>query len=604
MLADMAAILVSFKDLSIMLERKYPSSSLLTTMKKELPYSYNGKRRSSEFLKIICLQFKKVVNSMLERKAHENINRTLEMIDVSVLQRDLRAWVHENKDALLASYLRKLSALLTKRVKWLLRKKKPFSPISWRDVAIQSILQGGPICEWERKRKAWRDGLFLELTNAIKALDANDMISSSIERVQLAPNRILKRLLTGRFRRTFITGMARADFFTFMESEVALQAELEMKNAIKDSFMQELRTALKKMQVDPWKWVKKPVYARNTMNFNLDDNQAYKVSFNDADPEVIVHLSFKARERMTAKLHKPERFHAMLKKRYRPLKPTLIKLNGRKLVLSIPFSKIEEEKEPLLDHFHAAGVDLGLKDFAVLSIAPCTKQADGTMHVGSVLRSYHIDQKELSESRDSFLKRGTKKVEFFNVKRKLTNLQKTAYLLQAKRDAYKNRHPKIFRNKIKFMKLRTELKRVWRKINNIHQELAHQIGCRIIEACKHHDVKVLNLEDLSWAKHERKENTGFFLARNQIHWFFEKVQHIIMSRARQEQIEIRKIDARYTSKRCSRCNSMGVRSGKRFSCNVCGLKMDSDKNASINILKKTFPCTSSVQGPTPVLVEN
>jgi len=220
------------------------------------------------------------------------------------------------------------------------------------------------------------------------------------------------------------------------------------------------------------------------------------------------------------------------------------------------------------------------------------------------MKTYYIDQKELAGPRDAFLERETKKVEFFNVKRKLTNLQKTAYLLQSKMTRYKNAHPNVFRNKIKFQKLRTEWKRCWRKINNIHQELAHQIGCRIVEAAKRYNVKFLSIEDLSWSKHSRKAEAGYYISSNQIHWFFEKVQHIIISRARQENIEVRKVDARNTSKRCSICNCMGVRNGKRFTCNACGLKMDSDRNASINILKKQFPCISSMQGPTPVLVEH
>ena len=430
------------------------------------------------------------------------------------------------------------------------------------------------------------------------------MFSSSLEKLLETPERILKRFLTGRYRRTLITGMAREDFFKFMESEIMLQGERVMMKTVQEPITHEIRRALEKVQEAPRKWVKKPVYARNTINFNLDDNQAYSVSFDEHDLDVTVHLSFKARERMSAKLIKPERFHLMRMRGYHPLRATLIMKPGRKLVLSIPFSKIEEEKESLPDHFHAAGVDLGLKDFAVLSIAPCTKHADGTVHVGKTLRTFYIDQKELAGNRYSFLENGAKKVKFCNIKRKLTNLQKEAYLLQAKRDSYKNRHPKIFRNKIKFMKLRRELKRVWRKINNIHQELAHQIGSRIIEACKHHDVKFLSIENLSWAKHGRKAEVGFYLSKNQVHWFFEKVQHIIMSRARQEQIEIRKVDARNTSKRCSRCNTMGMRVGKKFECPHCNLKMDSDKNASINILKKTFLCVSTMQGPTPVLVEH
>ena len=364
--------------------------------------------------------------------------------------------------------------------------------------------------------------------------------------------------------------------------------EREIIKDVKDSLLAKLRKSLEELQFNPSKWIQKPVFTKNTISLGSDDGQVYNINYDNHD-KVQVNLSFRSRKQLPCFLETPDRFFTMIKRGFKPFRGTLTKENGRKLILTIPFGKKEEVNQES-DNVTVAGLDLGVKTFGVLSIAPLIKDNDGSVQsVGAEIKNYFIDQKQLQGSRDAWLKKGTSKSPPFNYKRRLTNLQALCYGLQSKMDRYKQAHPKNYRNKIKFYKLRKEFKRVWKKIQNLHIDIARQVATRVVAACQHHGVSILNVEDLSWSKPGKKQEVGYFLKTWQVHWFHGRIQEILISRARQEGIIVRKVNARNTSKRCSRCNEIGIRTGKKFMCTHCGLKLDSDLNAARNICQASFP---------------
>jgi len=614
MLGAMARILLSYKDLSIFFEKDFPSASLINSMRTKLPHSHGGKRRSHEFLKTLLLQLKNVMKSVLERTSLEPISNLLEKITYSDFEDSLISWMNENQEEFVKSYMRRLSLLLTKRVKWLVRKNGTFSPKSWRDNAIIEVLQGEQLTlkTWNVKRKTWRDDFIKKLEESMKKISILNTASVTLKEIssQFTPNFVITNLFYPRYRRPIISGISISDFMTFLQAEGSIHLKQEIMTLLEKPLLDEMQTILVMIQDAPRRWVKKPVFTKNTIGFGLDDGQAYSVSFDENNPDIMVHLSFKSREKIICTLQTPHRFHAMIKKGFRPLRGTVTKKNGKKLVLSIPFSKVKdnEENDSEPSHFIAGGLDLGLKTLGVLSIAPVTVEKDGTHVVGKELKNYFLDQRQLAGPRDAFLDKSSKKAVPFNYKRRLVNLQKVGYHLQGKMDAYKLKFPKNFRNKIKFMKLRREWKRVWNKINNIHEEVSRQIASRVIAACQHHDVKILNVEDLSWSKPGRKQEVGYFLKTWQVHWFHGRIQEILLSRAQQEGIMVRKVNPRNTSKRCSRCNKIGTRSRKLFHCQHCGLHLDSDLNAARNIVKmlpsrnmvKTIPFVQITNGQASV----
>jgi transposase len=108
---------------------------------------------------------------------------------------------------------------------------------------------------------------------------------------------------------------------------------------------------------------------------------------------------------------------------------------------------------------------------------------------------------------------------------------------------------------------------------------------RIVAACMHHGVGLLRFEDLSWSSHSPKRESGSWLASWQVHWFFSEVQERATRLARLAGIAVELVDARGTSKRCSACGTVGLRSGKTFTCTNegCRKKVDSDLNGARNV---------------------
>ena len=83
----------------------------------------------------------------------------------------------------------------------------------------------------------------------------------------------------------------------------------------------------------------------------------------------------------------------------------------------------------------------------------------------------------------------------------------------------------------------------------------------------------------------KKKDAGKFLSFWQTHWFYSQVQTAVKLQCQLHSIRFQRVPAFHTSKRCSCCNKLGSREGKQFTCPHCGLKLDSDLNASRNIVK-------------------
>ena len=76
----------------------------------------------------------------------------------------------------------------------------------------------------------------------------------------------------------------------------------------------------------------------------------------------------------------------------------------------------------------------------------------------------------------------------------------------------KSEQPGTYKNSHEYFILHREWKRAWKQVNDIHDEIAKQVGTRIVAACEQEGVQVIRLEDLSWAKHSAKKDVGLFLA--------------------------------------------------------------------------------------------
>lgn len=240
-----------------------------------------------------------------------------------------------------------------------------------------------------------------------------------------------------------------------------------------------------------------------------------------------------------------------------------------------------------------ASVDLGLKTLATMHVGEYVKEGGRWTHANPhhrELQRYFIDQEQLDGPRHGWLVPGGVPRDgngrtggVFNFKRRLLNLLHDAWKHQSLVDNFKNEHPRDYKHHARYDTLKMKLDRAWEKLDRLHDEIAKQVATRIVAACMFNDVDVLRFEDLSWSRHSKKRNVGYFLASNQVHWFFARVQAIARDMAMRHGITVEMADARDTSKTCSKCGERGVRKGKVFTCSSCGLQLDSDLNAARNI---------------------
>lgn len=343
---------------------------------------------------------------------------------------------------------------------------------------------------------------------------------------------------------------------------------------------------------------------------------------------------------MTFRLRDEDRFHEMVAAGLEPKLGTLSLQRGSQLLLTIPFKQAppppfwnlsneciagyitsahEQAVASIIDagqedagtgnrgdvvqslvdaldretRAKVASVDLGLKTLATMHVGEYVKERGRWTQANPYhreLQRYFIDQQQLDGPRHGWLVHGGgprdvngSTGDFFNFKRRLLNLLHDAWMHQSLVDNFKNEHPRDYKHHARYEKLKTKLDRAWEKLDRLHDEIAKQVATRIVAACMFNDVDVLRFEDLSWSRHSKKKDAGYFLASNQVHWFFARVQAIARDMAVRHDITVEMVDARYTSQTCSKCGERGTRKGKVFTCPSCGLQLDSDLNAARNI---------------------
>jgi IS605 OrfB family transposase len=128
------------------------------------------------------------------------------------------------------------------------------------------------------------------------------------------------------------------------------------------------------------------------------------------------------------------------------------------------------------------------------------------------------------------------------------------------------------------------------KIDNAYKTLNHQLSAAVIKFAIDNGAGIIQIEDLTGLKDKL---SGSFIGRN---WRYEELQHFIEYKAKEAGIELRKVNAKYTSRRCSKCGFINVgfsrsfrdahgKPGKstRFVCPSCGFVDDADYNAARNL---------------------
>ena len=106
------------------------------------------------------------------------------------------------------------------------------------------------------------------------------------------------------------------------------------------------------------------------------------------------------------------------------------------------------------------------------------------------------------------------------------------------------------------------------------------------------DVRVIFVEELkglksSTFKKDNNKSSRDFRNKSQ-YALYTKVYSYLKLKCEEQGISLVKVSPAYTSQTCSRCKVIDKsnRQGEKFICKSCGLEIDADYNAAINILNR------------------
>lgn len=227
-----------------------------------------------------------------------------------------------------------------------------------------------------------------------------------------------------------------------------------------------------------------------------------------------------------------------------------ITFNGKYWYLSVGYEAQENTVE-LTDE--SLGIDLGVKDLAICSNGKVYKNINKTQRVKKLEKKLKREQRKLS-----------RKIE--------NNIQ-----------SYKSNRNPIYKRPLKecqnVQKQNRLIRNIHRKLANIRQNYLHQTTTEIVKTKPSRIVmESLNVSEMMKNKHLSKaiQQQKFYEFKRQIEY-----------KSKLNGIEFIQVDKFYpSSKTCSCCGNIKKDlklSDRMYKCDVCGLVIDRDYNASINL---------------------
>lgn len=223
-----------------------------------------------------------------------------------------------------------------------------------------------------------------------------------------------------------------------------------------------------------------------------------------------------------------------------------------KIELIISYS-FEKEEVPVLDNNRILGIDLGITNVATMSVYDSIKDEYDYFS----WKTNVISGKELIAFRQKY----------YNLRRDMSIASKVAG---------KGRCGHGYKARMK------PVDKIRNKIANFSDTYNHKISKYIVEFAVKNNCGVIQMEDLSGAT----ADTNNKMLKD---WSYYDLQQKIEYKAKEQGIEVKKVNPKYTSKRCNKCgcihedNRDCKNSQARFECKVCGHKDNADVNASKNI---------------------
>ena len=208
--------------------------------------------------------------------------------------------------------------------------------------------------------------------------------------------------------------------------------------------------------------------------------------------------------------------------------------------------KVEDSVKATNTSSKGLGIDLGIKDTAICSDGRVFKNINKTIKIKKLKKKLKREQRKMSRSIEYSKSKKIKLRELKNFNKKKLKVQKLFYRLNCIRDDYNNKMVnEITRAKLKYITIE--------------------------------DLKVSNMiKNKHLSKAIQEQN-------------FYSIRTKLINKCKERNIELRLVDTFYpSSKTCSCCGSIkkDLKLNDRiYKCYNCGLEMDRDYNASINLEK-------------------
>jgi IS605 OrfB family transposase len=122
------------------------------------------------------------------------------------------------------------------------------------------------------------------------------------------------------------------------------------------------------------------------------------------------------------------------------------------------------------------------------------------------------------------------------------------------------------------------------RINDAYSTLNHQLSKAVVEFAKRNGAGVIQIEDLTGLKDSL---SGTFIGER---WRYHQLQSQLAYKAEEAGIELRTINPKFTSRRCSQCGHIHFAFDRafrakcnKFECPACGHEENPDYNAAKNL---------------------
>ena len=233
---------------------------------------------------------------------------------------------------------------------------------------------------------------------------------------------------------------------------------------------------------------------------------------------------------------------------------------------SIPKTKLANDYSNAAFRYKAIGIDLNVKNRFVLSTGEIFKAPD-TKRLEKGIRNI---QSKVSRDRKRYKKKGKQL-------RKQGRI--SIYFMDDNGRERTNSDYEVVPMSKSSQKRAKKYRKKCKKLSNINRTFHHTITKQIVE--KYRDTECIVMEDL----YVRDMESDHYIAKNTSNIAFREIREMMEYKCNNRNIPIIFADKEYPSSQlCSNCgNRRKIGSEKTYICPVCGLRINRDINAAINL---------------------